>query len=291
MRLCIACSTPFVSADWICPACGGQPERRDGIVYLAPTLRKGDNSDATYTHDALAHAEETHFWFRGREKLLLWALGHYFPSAVSLLDVGCGRGSILAAVRRTFPAMSLAGGELLDAGLHFARHRVSGVDLYQMDVRTLPFEREFDVVTSCDVLEHLDDDAAATRELFRAVKPGGGLIVTVPQHQWLWSAVDTYSHHRRRYSRRQLTTMIKQAGFVLERVSSFVTALLPPVMLTRATKPKLTHDFDPTAELRIGRTTNRVLERILDVERALIRSGVSLPVGCSLLVVARRPLS
>jgi len=291
MKRCFACHSLYDAATWSCPACGRQPETRDGIVYLAPAFCKGDGTDAAYAHDALARAEEAHFWFRNREKLLLWALGHHFPSAASLLDVGCGRGSILAAVRRTFPAMSLAGGELLDAGLRFARNKLPGVELYQMDARELPFEREFDVVTSCDVLEHLDDDASVTRELFSAVKPGGGLIVTVPQHQWLWSAVDAYSHHRRRYARRQLTAIIEQSGFVVERASSFVTALLPLVMLTRATKQKLTHDFDPTAELKIGRTTNGVLERILDVERALIRSGVSLPVGCSLLVVARRPLS
>ena len=291
MRRCIACSTLYESAGWICPACGQQPERRDGIVYLAPALCEGDNSDATYTHDALARAEHTHFWFRGRAKLLVWALRQHFPHAASLLDVGCGRGSVLVAMRSAFPEMSFAGGELLDAGLRLAHRQLPDVDLYQMDARALPFEREFDVVTSCDVLEHLDDDAAVTRELFRAVKPGGGLIVTVPQHQWLWSAVDTYSHHRRRYARHQLTTVIEQAGFVVERVTSFVTALLPLMLVSRATKRELTDDFDPTDELKIGDVANRILERVLDVERSVIQSGVSLPIGSSLMAIARRPLS
>jgi 2-polyprenyl-3-methyl-5-hydroxy-6-metoxy-1,4-benzoquinol methylase len=291
MRRCIACSAEFVSADWMCPSCGRQPDQRDGIVYLAPALCEGDHSDATYTQDALASAEHTHFWFRGRAKLLVWALRHHFPRAASLLDVGCGRGSILVAMRDAFPDMSFAGGELLDAGLRLAHQQLPGVDLYQMDARALPFDREFDVVTSCDVLEHLDDDAAVTRELFRAVKPGGGLIVTVPQHQWLWSAVDAYSHHRRRYARRQLTAVIESAGFVIERVTSFVTALLPLMLLSRATKRELTDDFDPTAELRIGGVTNRILERVLDVERGIIQAGVSLPIGSSLMAIARRPSS
>jgi hypothetical protein len=96
MRRCIACSTLYESAGWICPACGRQPERRDGIVYLAPTLCEGDNSDATYTHDALARAEHTHFWFRGRAKRWSGA-SPAFSHAASLLDVGCGRGSVLVA--------------------------------------------------------------------------------------------------------------------------------------------------------------------------------------------------
>jgi hypothetical protein len=76
---------------------------------------------------------------------------------------------------------------------------------------------------------------------------------------------------------------------VVERVTSFVTTLLPLMLLSRATKRELTDDFDPTDELKVGRTTNAILERLLDGERALIRSGVSLPAGSSLLVVARRP--
>ena len=152
--------------------------------------------------------------------------------------------------------MSFAGGELLDPGCASHVVKLPDVDLYQMDARALPFDREFDVVTSCDVLEHLDDDAAVTRELFRAVKPGGGLIVTVPQHQWLWSAVDTYSHHRRRYARRQLTAMIEQAGFVLERVSFIRDRVAPTDALSRGTKRELTDEFDPTTEFKVGRSTN-----------------------------------
>ena len=73
--------------------------------------------------------------------------------------------------------------------------------------------------------------------------PGGGVIVTVPQHRWLRSAVDYYSHHRRRYERRELVDVIKQAGFVVERVTSFVTILLPLMLISRAQKKELTDGF------------------------------------------------
>jgi len=237
----------------------------------------------------LMKAEDSHFWFRSRAKLVVWALARHFPTTTSLLDVGCGRGQILAAMRRRFPAAVLAGGELLDTALQLARPRLPGIDLYQIDARKLPFDREFDVVTSCDVLEHIDEDADVAREFFRSVVPGGGVIVTVPQHRWLWSAVDTYSHHRRRYERRQLVDLMQRAGFVVERVTSFVTVLLPLMLIARAQKKELTDDFDPTAELSIGAVANAVLENALDVERWMIRAGVSMPIGSSLMVVARRP--
>src|SRR5262245_39064201 len=291
MRICPFCEVAHSHSlpDWRCPSCGLRPEQRDGIVYFARDLGGDDGEDASYTHKELLEAEDSHFWFRSRAKLVVWALQRHFPTTTSLLDVGCGRGSILMAMRRRFPSMALAGGELLDTALRLARPRLPGVDLYQIDARKLPFDREFDVVTSCDVLEHIDDDEAVAREFFRSVVPGGGVIVTVPQHRWLWSAVDVYSHHRRRYERRQLVDLIRKAGFVVERVTSFVTVLLPLMLISRAQKKELTADFDPTAELRIGAVANAVLENALGVERWMIRAGVSIPIGSSLMVIARRP--
>jgi SAM-dependent methyltransferase len=288
MRVCLACGAQHAVPDWTCPACGLKPPHHDGIVYFAQHLCGGDGTDAAYPHEALARAEDAHFWFRARAKLLVWAMGRHFPAATSLFDVGCGRGSILADLRRSFPAVAFAGGEALHEALLFARKRLPGADLYQIDARTLPFDREFDVVTSCDVLEHLDDDGAAARELFRVVRPGGGIMVTVPQHRWLWSANDTFSRHRRRYERRQLIRVLEQAGFVVERVTSFVTALLPLFMLSRV-MPARRVPARLAAELRIGGMTNSLLEKALDLERWAIRSGWSFPIGSSLLIVGRRP--
>jgi ubiquinone/menaquinone biosynthesis C-methylase UbiE len=289
MRLCLQCHGTCGSGGWLCTACGAAPLERGGIVYFAPTLAAGDGGDATYQHEALLAAERSHFWFRGRAQLLVWALQRHFPRLTTLLDVGCGRGALLEAVHRKFPRVALAGGELLDGGLQLARPRLNGVDLYQIDARALPFDREFDVVTSCDVLEHIDDHQAVAHEFFRAVVPGGGIIITVPQHQWLWSAVDTYSHHRRRYQRHELVSIVEQAGFVVERVTSFMTALLPVVLLSRIRQQQLDERFDPTAELKIGAVANTLFGTALDVERMVIRAGASLPFGSSLLLVARRP--
>lgn len=289
MKVCQQCGGRWAASDWTCRSCGARPLERDGIVYFAPDLAGGSGGDAVYQHEALFLAEQSHFWFRGREKLVLWALARHFPSATRLLDVGCGRGSLLDGLRRHLPGVELAGAELLDAGLQLARRRLADVELYQLDATALPFDREFDVVTSCDVLEHIDNDGAVVHELFKSVVPGGGIIVTVPQHRWLWSAVDAYSHHRRRYERRDLVSVIERAGFVVERVTSFVTTLLPVVLLSRLRQRRLDNGFDPTAELKINAVQNALCGKLLDADLATIRLGASLPVGSSLLAVARRP--
>ena len=88
-----------------------------------------------------------------------------------------------------------------------------GVTLFQMDARFVPFEEEFDVIGAFDALEHIKEDEDVLREIFRATKEGGGIILTVPQHPFLWSQMDEISHHYRRYTRRGLIDKVQRAGF------------------------------------------------------------------------------
>src|ERR1041384_3261119 len=112
--------------------------------------------DADYQHEALAAAEQRHFWFVSRARLLGWTIRRYFPEAKTILEVGCGRGGVTAELRRSLPASTVVAGA-------------------------------FDVACGFDVLEHLDDDGDALDALCRAVRPGGGVVLTVPQHPSLWS--------------------------------------------------------------------------------------------------------
>ncbi len=154
----------------------------------------------------------------------------------------------------------------------------------------MPFENEFDVVGAFDVLEHIAEDEVVLDEMFRAVRPGGGVILAVPQHPALWSQPDVYAHHERRYRRAELDSKVSRAGFEVVRSTSFVTVLLPLMAATRI-RDRGRDDYDPTAELKVGAVTNALLGAALAFERSLIRVGLNLPVGGSRLVVARRPVS
>ena len=253
---------------------------------MRDSAASGGFDESSFAH--LPLAEEASFWFRSRNSLIVWALRRYFPNAQSMLEVGCGTGFVLAGVRNAFPHMRLVGGELLQAGLAVAAQRVPDAELLELDARKLPFEAEFDVVGAFDVLEHIEEDETALLEMHAALRPGGGLVVTVPQHPALWSAVDEYSRHVRRYRRTELLTNLRDSGFEVIHWTSFVSLLLPVLALSRL-RFRGKKDFDPLSEYRAPPFVDSAFGWVLTAERALIRCGLSLPAGGSLLAVAKRP--
>jgi len=291
LKICLRCERRFEAGDWICPACGHVPERKDGLLVFAPELdSRVEDFDARW-FPGLAAREAASFWFRSRNRLIVWALGRYFPAARDLLEVGCGTGFVLAGIAEAVASLSLQAGDAQSSGLAFARDRAPGARLYQLDARSLPFEREFDVVAAFDVLEHLDADELVLSQMWQAVRPGGGVLITVPQHRWLWSAEDDAGGHKRRYARRELVEKVERAGFSVERVTSFVSVLLPLMAASRlrGRVGMRRHDPDSNMELSLPRSLDRLLETAMTAERALVRAGMSLPAGGSLLLVARRP--
>jgi SAM-dependent methyltransferase len=288
MKRCPTCECCFEGEKWDCPRCGNRPALRAGLLRFAedpPIVGAGFKREY---FSQLARFEEGNFWFRARNRLIQWALRKYFPDARSFFEVGCGTGFVLKGVRETRPRMRLAGSEIFGEGLVFAQARLPGVDLYQVDARQIPFECEFDVMGAFDVLEHIVEDDAALRQMFRATRPGGGILVTVPQHRFLWSTIDEHSMHQRRYSRAELRRKVEQAGFCIQRMTSFVSLLLPLMICSRM-KRNGSRDFQLWREFEISRPLNALFGSILTAERALIERGVSFPAGGSLLLIAKRP--
>jgi SAM-dependent methyltransferase len=276
MKICLACEARFDAAGWRCPECGWE-------------LGFADDAEVSFPDESfelLAELEERSFWFRARNDLIVWALRAHFPEAASLFEVGCGTGFVLAALRARRPELRLVGGEPARAGAEIARSRVPDVPILQLDARRLPFEREFDVVAAFDVLEHIDDDERVLRELARTARLG--LLVTVPQHPRLWSAVDEFSGHVRRYTRRELTGKLERVGLRVVRATSFVSLLLPLVAASRLVRKKSNEPYDPRSEYAMPRIVDRAFEQVMRLERRLIERRVSFPAGTSLLVAARR---
>ncbi len=258
----------------------------DEIVDGAIASRAGQFPDEAF--ESLAAVDSTHFWFRGRNRLIVWALERYFPGAEKLLEVGCGPGVVLSAIRCHFPTMELVGADLSAEALRVAGLRVGDAHLIQLDAETFPFHDQFDVVCAFDVLEHLDDDRGALQKLAAVTRLGGGIIVTVPQYQWLWSAADDYGGHRRRYTKAEIDEKMRDAGFTVVRSTGWMGLLLPIVALSRLRDRKSAERYDPMREFRIPAPVNRAFELLLDLERAGIQQGLTLPFGTSRLVVAQK---
>lgn len=287
MKMCLACGRAFDGESWTCPGCAASPALADGFPAFAPELARGGFDDSEF--GVLVSIEPESFWFAARNALITWAIAKYFAGARRFLEIGCGTGFVLQAIRSAFPGMALSASEIDGRGLvHAARRVGGGAWLFQMDARRIPFADEFDAIGAFDVLEHVDEDLAVLREMRRAVKPGGGVVLTVPQHPELWSPADDAAHHKRRYRPRELAAKVREAGLEPVCDTSFMVALALAVLVKRGEKKEWRHE-ELVREHRHARPVRLALDAVLGAERALIRAGVRFPFGGSRLVVAMRP--
>lgn len=286
MKICLQCKERFAQLDWYCPACGYRPPLLNGHLAFAQNLAEDSEGFDAEAFSTLVVLEANNFWFRSRNRLIIYAIKRYFPNAQNFLEIGCGTGFVLQEVEQSLPNLSCTGSEIFSNGLELSSQRLFKTSLLQMDAREIPFWKEFDVIGAFDVIEHIKQDRVVISQMYQATKPGGGVIITVPQHPWLWSQADTYAHHVRRYTKADLINKLKQAGFKVNRVTSFVSFLLPLMLISRLGNRVNSHDYDPASELRINSTLNYLFERVLDLERWLIKLGFSFPLGGSLLIIA-----
>ncbi|MDQ3037174.1 MAG: methyltransferase domain-containing protein [Myxococcota bacterium] len=157
----------------------------------------------------------------------------------------------------------------------------------------LPFaDASFDAILALDVLEHLERDRDAARELRRVLAPGGVAIVTVPAFAALWSAHDEALDHHRRYRLAEIEAVLRDAGFAIEHASYYNFFLFPLVASARVAERlriAITGERDgrADADLRVPPAPlNALFGAVLGAERALA-PRVRLPFGVSCLVIAR----
>src|SRR6266446_2614401 len=185
-----------------------------------------------HTYAIMREVEDRHWWFVGRRRIIAsWVegvcreIGRQRPR---ILDVGCGTGANLQMLAEFGVA---EGVDVAAEALEFCRARGLG-SVRQGAAESLPYaDAQFDLVTGLDVVEHLDDDVAGLSEMRRVLRPGGRALLFVPAFMFLWGVQDAISHHRRRYTRAELTDAIKRAGLSVERSSyANITFFLPTLI-------------------------------------------------------------
>lgn len=265
----------------------------EGIKCYAPDLAM-ENSD--FPPDQFAtifEGEQKNFWFRSRNRILCRALKRITPEKnVRFMEIGCGTGYVLSGIHEKFPGMQLTGSEIYISGLKFAASRVPSGEFIQLDATRMPFDSQFDFVGAFDVLEHIDEDEKVMSEVHKALIPGGSFLITVPQHMWLWSSIDEYSCHKRRYTRKEMLSKLKKAGFDIHYVSSFMFSLLPLMYLSRLRRKnksasELTKE-EINSELLLSPMMNFILGTFMRIDEFLLWMGLSLPAGGSLFVIAKK---
>lgn len=269
------------------------PKIIEGIKCYAPDLAFNSEDFPGEGFGTLYAAEDRTFWFRSRNRIIQNLVARYLTkTSARFLEIGCGTGYVLKGLA-ALPNLTLTGADIHLQGLRFARQRLPQIELLQLDLSDWSLPNIYDAIGAFDVLEHIAADEHVLRQAYDALSPEGFFFLTVPQHAFLWSAVDAASGHKRRYSRDQLVGKIRQAGFTIRFVSSFVCTLFPLLCLSRLNPLKRhqhTADKPSSTELQPPRLLDALLENAMRWDERWIARGRSLPFGGSLCVVAQKNL-
>jgi SAM-dependent methyltransferase len=267
----------------------------DGIKCYSPEVATAydDYPDAGF--DVTDRNVEKSFWVRSRNRLFTRLVRKYKrPSGrTRFLEIGCGTGDFIQQLAGE-PDLDITGSEIYLGGLRYARKNLPSVEFVQFDVSRGTMGEGFDMICAFDVLEHIENDTAALANMHRMLAPGGVLLLSVPQHMFLWSQLDEIVKHKRRYSRSDLAAKFAAAGFDVEYATSFVFTLFPPMLLSRLLDRKrqaatpAAADADLEKRVKFSGAVNGVFDAFMRVDEALIRMGASLPVGGTLVMVARK---
>ena len=241
-------------------------------------------------YEDIYQAELTHWWFQARLQIVSSLIRRFSPGPAPrrIADIGCGMGASLERLARLG---TVVGADFSPTALAFARSRTRE-PLVAAALPDLPFaDGQFDVVCALDVIEHIDDDAAAVRELSRICRPGGLLVLTVPAYPWLWSEHDDINEHKRRYTRRRLQECLAPLPIDVLRLSYMNTLLAPPLMLARlikrACKSRQAAQPEKSDVFAVAEPLNTLL-RIVFAAEAAVLPYVCLPLGTSVIAIGRK---
>jgi len=234
-------------------------------------------------YEQMAEVDEVHWWYVARRKVLQSLIERRVRPAANarILEVGCGTGHNIKMLERFGRVDAI---EVDAEARAIAETRLGRT----IESARLPALRGidrggYDLVAALDVVEHIDDDRATVDALASCLKPGGKLLVTVPAHQWMWSAHDELNHHKRRYSKRALRSLIEESPLRLETIGYFNSLLFPLAIAARLAS-KISGKSGGEDSLP-PRAVNYVFERVFAAERRLA-GAVPLPPGLSLFAVA-----
>jgi len=233
-------------------------------------------------YQQMAELDDRHWWYRARRRILADLIRREasLPAKARILEIGCGTGHNLSMLSGFGHVDGL---ELDDEAAALSEKRLGRKVMRSPLPELDQVPDNYDLIGAFDVIEHIEDDHAALAAIATKLKPGGKFMMTVPAHPWMWTAHDVANHHKRRYSKRALRSLIESSPLKLERLGYFNSLLFPIAVAERAASKLRGKDNGdvslPPAPL------NSALEALFASERYLV-GRLPLPPGLSLFAVA-----
>jgi SAM-dependent methyltransferase len=212
----------------------------------------------------------------------------------SIMEVGCSAGHLLADMRRSLPNAKLTGGDYTLGTLLKLGEKMPGIPLVRFNLADSPLPSDtYDAMVLLNVLEHIEDDVAASRHIARMLKPGGFAVIEVPAGPELFDDYDRQLQHFRRYTLQNICSVVEQAGLVVERRNYLGALIYPAFYLAKKLsqrRPKSASQREEHVAKAIGATSrfNAVGHAIMALEEVM-SSAIEFPRGIRCVVTARKP--
>lgn len=239
-------------------------------------------------------AESSNWMKRGRSSLLRALLDEAVGGrqGVELLEIGAGVGQNVPTLAQ-FGRVDVA--EISPVGLEVLRTR-PGIETIYEDPIPFALNKPYDVICALDVIEHLEDDRAATEWIARGLKPGGYFIASVPAYPWLFSDHDVALGHYRRYTKSSFNRLLP-SGLQLVKSGYFNSTLFPLPAAKRLGerlvkrlgkgRPSVSPG-GPKESSDVPAWLDPIFGAILSAEVTLFRQRPVMPFGLSVFTLARK---
>lgn len=288
---------PPVSAGEDPPVWNGGAFVRSGTstrVLAYEVGESGWSDELTELHES-ATESGTHFIdVASRDRAISELQRTFGTKPASIMEVGCSAGHLLADIRRSLPNATLTGGDYTLGTLVKLGEKMPDIPLVRFNLADSPLpSNTYDAMVLLNVLEHIEDDTAATRHIARMLKPGGVAIIEVPAGPELFDDYDRQLQHFRRYTLQGICGVVAQAGLVIERRNYLGALIYPAFYLAKKlsqSRPKSAAEREEHVANAIGATSrfNVVGRAIMSLEEA-IAGGITFPRGIRCVVTARKP--
>lgn len=241
-------------------------------------------------YEELKLTDSIYWWSVGKRNIFCNLIKHFEKDNLCkkrILDIGCGMGLLIGKLLEMSDEVYACDPEL--EAVLFCKESNNKANIEKGGLpNSIPFgDATFDVIVASDVLEHVEDDGAAVKTIYNRLNSSGRVYISVPALQSMWSYNDVLNHHFRRYSYKELETLIKENGFEIELLSFYNSRLFPIAYTVRKIKNLLKVQTSDRKIIKKNTIVNSCLEKIFSSEsKRFLKKKYK--IGVSLICVAKK---
>jgi SAM-dependent methyltransferase len=239
-----------------------------------------------HLHREIINIEKNHWWFVARRKIIKSFLKKSLNKKTNnILDIGSGTGTNFS-VLKVF-SDNLTGLEPFNEAINYSQNNFPEIPIIRGSFPEFDIINKFDLISLFDVLEHLEEEKLALDKIYKALNPGGYVVITVPAYMFMWTKHDEIAHHKRRYTKRNLSETLRASGFKIDRMSYFNTLLFVPIVVVRFFSKFFIKDGENSDFSKTPDILNGLLKFIFGLESYAL-PYIIFPFGVSIICLASK---